>query len=602
MVRVSTILNGSNKHIMKKNDFDDFFESQKNNFSEGWKIELMQRLSRLKNDNVRQYIEILHNDMILEMQNKGKYKLRQKFPNYSTDDIQDILQDAFIRWYNSFDSKKAENIKNPEHHWFLICTATAQITWYHRQNPTIDKIIKFEENGSEILDKDGKILLEELKASFISFPENKIDFDELETHKYENNVTQEIIDLKASEDEDFELIENQNELIELDEKNFSCFISEEVMKYYLLSYSVISYGKKNSLPSIKTKYKPLSKSIGYQIKIEQNSISNESVNAINRIQYLKNSESRKWMEMAISEMRKSKDKLEIFIEKMLKTKLILHLVKNNSLAYHSILNKFSGSKIALGRFIINHLIKSEIIFLDKVKIHKRSYLTLTKNGEDFLKKDFNEIEYRNNTPILSSVVLDKNDNFIATCFKGMVDTCHTNFDGYTKDVTFDNHCEFSLFTDIIKNNNMHLIQDGTLYVTLEPCNKRAFWLDGGIEEPKIPCAVRCVEAKLKRVYIGSIDENIKVKYKGKEILRTGKYVFEIENGKLCGTAKEIKEEGLLEKYFKKKGYDFEEFFNKRVYQIGQPIEVYDFDFDLVEEVRKINSEFLNKHSPNQFRH
>jgi pyrimidine deaminase RibD-like protein len=211
--------------------------------------------------------------------------------------------------------------------------------------------------------------------------------------------------------------------------------------------------------------------------------------------------------------------------------------------------------------------------------------------------DFNEHEYRKQKPILSAVVLDKNGKKIATCFKGEIN----HMEG-ERDLTFDLHCEYALFKHVVTDDNMHLLKDGTLYVTLEPCNKRGYWLDGEVEKPKIPCAVRCVEARVKTVYIGSLDDNKEVYKKGELILRTGKCFFELQNGSHAGSQKEKRASELLEEYFRdEKKYQAENIADKIVYTIGEPVIVKYFDSDLMEDVRGINSYFLQKHNEKDFR-
>lgn len=522
---------------MDKNEFGDFFAAKPILFSEKWKTELTQRFERLKERNTRQYLGTLHDAMIREMLDMGKRWLRGKFSNYKPEDIEDISQDGFIKWHGSFDATKATTAEFPEHHWFLICISTAQIAWYRKQNPTITtNVVQLDENGNPILDEVGKAMLKQIKVSFISFSENNNDspdddLEESEQYKKQQSDSKKISELAASEKADNENEEEQNKLVELAGKRFSEVASNEAIKYYSLSKRIKANGKKNSLPPIKMVYKPLKKSICYQAKPEFDNMSDVSVNALNRLQYLKNAEKRKWMEMAINEMRKSKQKFEEYVA-----------------------------------------------------------------GWDVEKQN----KFRKDTPILSSVILNKDGKLVASCFKGKIDRTHP--DKKDKDVTFDNHCEFSLFKEIIKEENLDLVKDGILYVTLEPCNKRGFWLDGGKETPKIPCAVRCLEAGLKKVFIGSIDDNNQVKNKGKEILESGKYTFKMNDGRISGdTDKEIKEEGLLEAYFKKKNYLSEDFKDKRVYIVGTPVEVHDFEPDLIEEVRQLNSDFFQSHSPKQFR-
>jgi tRNA(Arg) A34 adenosine deaminase TadA/DNA-directed RNA polymerase specialized sigma24 family protein len=522
---------------MDENEFDDFFAAKPITFSERWKMELKNRLERLKEKNTRQYLGSLHEHMIREMRDTGKRMLRGKFSDYKAEDIEDILQDAFIKWQSSFDATKASTAEFPEHHWFLLCTSTAQIDWYHKQNPTINtNVVLLDETGFPLLDESGKAMHKKTKAFFVSFPDNihdsSDDLEDSEPMQKANTDGDKIKELVADVKVDNEK-ENgvHTNLIELAGKRFSEVASNEIMKYYLLSKRISTNGKENTLPPIYTIYKPLKKSISYQVRHEFDNMSDVSIKELNRFQFLRNAENRKWMEMAIGEMRKSLEKLNSFIK---------------------------SQKIKNPRF--------------------------------------DETKFRQNTPILSSIAISRDGSHVSSCFKGQV----SSFIG-DRDLTFDKHCEFSLFTEIISEDKLPLYKDGVLYVTLEPCNKRGFWLDGGLKKPKIPCAVRCVEAGFKKVYIGSLDDNKEVYKKGKEILESGKFIFPLEKGCHIGTPKQIEAAELLKDYFESKDYPYELYSNKIVFQIGNPIEVHDFEADLIEEVRKLNSAFLQRHSPSFFR-
>jgi len=201
-------------------------------------------------------------------------------------------------------------------------------------------------------------------------------------------------------------------------------------------------------------------------------------------------------------------------------------------------------------------------------------------------------------PILSAVVVCADRTFF-TCFKGQV-TETDKADNLA--LHWKKHCEYSLFVHVVKEENMHLLKGGTLYVTLEPCNKRnpIGVAEGAKGQPKIPCAVRCVEAGLENIYLGSFDYHERVLGKGREILETGEYKFILDKGKHIGAdAKEIKGAELLEEYLKKYPLVASDR-TQRTYKIGEPINIQFFDRDLMKEVYDLNVEFQRKHKPAAF--
>lgn len=205
-----------------------------------------------------------------------------------------------------------------------------------------------------------------------------------------------------------------------------------------------------------------------------------------------------------------------------------------------------------------------------------------------------DIEARNaiiKAPLLSSVLVCDNGK-IFTCFKGEIpETIIEN--GGKRDITWDKHCEYSLFVDKVKDENMNLAKGGTLYVTLEPCNSRKPVKNSHHGKPKLPCAVRCVEAGLAKIYIGSFDYSKDVFENGWKILDSGEYKFELDSGNHKGeTHEDIDGSKLLEKYFIERGYPvISSGKNYRTYKIGKRVEVALFDSDLIEEAYNINAEF-----------
>lgn len=501
---------------------------------------------------------------LLKIMKEEDAKFDAKFSSLSETDRDEIKGNAKINYFEEFQDGKS----NERYFYQQICLKNARIDWYTKTTMEQKDV-----DGSPILDEKGKPTRKP-KVPTVRMNENgdnndKGEDDESNPNEDVKTDTVNIGNIASGDTVGIDEPDKKDTFLNYLEQKFnshSQYLNDSVNRFYAsaksqdltteeekmrgkevknrikILFEQITEIKKHLLikgrikilheyEQIKQSYTPLSSSIPYPNKPELDNLSNEAKGTVDRLQYLKNAENRKWMEMAIAEMRKSKEKLDEYV-----------------------------------------------------------------SGWDEEKQK----KFRKDTPILSSIVLDKNGKFVASYFKGKIGTPHPHIKG--KDITFDIHCEYCLFTKAIKEKDLHLVKEGTLYVTLEPCNKRGFWLDGDEEKPKIPCAVRCLEAGLKKVFIGTKDDNKVVMNKGRAILESGKYIFKIKNGKITGeTDKELKAEGLLEEYFKEKNYPSEDIEDKRVYTIGKSVEVHDFDPDLIEEVRLLNSEFLRQHSRNQFR-
>lgn len=196
---------------------------------------------------------------------------------------------------------------------------------------------------------------------------------------------------------------------------------------------------------------------------------------------------------------------------------------------------------------------------------------------------------------------------VVVCLNGMVFTCYK---GQATDASIEEHhilqwtrhCEYSLFHEVVRPERMALVKGGTLFLTLEPCSKRGTYVRDGKPRAKIPCAVLCAEAGLKKIYLGSFDYNEKVFGKGREILRTGLYRFNLSDGAHVGNDNEIQGAELLEQHFKSKGHPLVSSNDtQRTYKIGEPVEVEFFDPNLVREIYDLNAEFLQRHKSDAFR-
>jgi pyrimidine deaminase RibD-like protein/NTP pyrophosphatase (non-canonical NTP hydrolase) len=92
------------------------------------------------------------------------------------------------------------------------------------------------------------------------------------------------------------------------------------------------------------------------------------------------------------------------------------------------------------------------------------------------------------------VVIVKDDSIVASAHRGEID--------------LGDHAEFTVLEKKLQSETL---AGCTVFTTLEPCTTR--------NHPKVPCAERLVERKVKKVWIGMVDPNDKISGKGISKLR-----------------------------------------------------------------------------------
>lgn len=484
---------------------------QNRTFSQVWRDDLVKRALTEESKKRKFNIKFIHEEKISEMLEVCRKWLRNKYKQASQGDIDDSVTDAYFKWDAGFDAKKAKKATNPERNFLLFLADRELITRFNKDNPIID-----EERTTTV------------------WLETEVKSEDRLQEKFERDESKGTINIGRT--------------------RYAAIAAKEIFRIFLLTESFEPTSRKRIKPAKRTTFEHDKKALVdiYQkhikdpIQFELLKDSSSTDYNIKRWEILRSADTRRWMELAISELRKSAKQKET------------HLLELG------LDERVGGLELAIS---CAKKSKEDIAFLKKIK-----------NG--------NEIIELIKTPVLSSVALDEKGNLIETCFKGQMEED-------TMMGTWAKHCEFSLFTEKIGENKMDLLKDGTLYTTLEPCNRRGTYLEGDKEKPKIPCAVRCLESGIRNICI-ALDYNKRVFEKGLSILKTGEYTFDLEKSEHKGEIKERRAAELLEKYLKKYPL-ITSTETERIYKINEGLNVSFFHVDLLQEVKELNALFLLFH-------
>lgn len=501
----------------------EFSAGQSPHFSETWKADIVSRLQNLKlNEQVKrgsddaEYEKNLRKILLTKCETIHKQKLQQlrtrceailkKNSQLDYERVNYIVFEAYLKWYNTFDPEKIKGSNNPELYWFNLQVEQATSKYFGGKDPKIESL-DAEEGFQSYEDPKAQQLLENIIREREGF-----DLDE----EYQT-VTFKVINTYGV-----------NRRKSRKKKRVAFAASQEIFRCYLLTKRVDPPSDSEELSPLIGSYKHNLKSFidfhqARELNLDLSLLNTGSVTGYFKMRHhvMCNADARRWMELAIAQLRESKEKKQ--------------------------------------RDLSNAELDSET----KQSIEK--------------------------APVLSSVAVCTNER-VFTCFKGEVNETIQK-GGKNRDITWDKHCEYSLFVDKVRDENMHLLKGGTLYVTLEPCNKRGATGEGSERRAKTPCAVRCVEAGFTHYYIGSFDYNKSIRGNGIEVLKFGIYEFKLENGDYAGEDATTGS-ALLEQYFQEKGYPLiEETQEYRKYEIGKPASVSFFDADLMLGIYNLNAEF-----------
>jgi len=561
-----------NNRLLRRK-IEEFLDNQHPRHSLDWLDKIETRILQLESEYPEQHIRRIHFLMISELINEGRRYLRHQFNNYSVQKNEDIVNEAFVNWAIYY---------NPDHGnestYLIKCIISANAEDFNNENPILGRERARDEFGNEIFDDSGKPVWIALRATTI-----KTDFTEIVKI---NEDVEESLAIKEEADFKSSLPTEDND-----------GISETTI---VNDFSILSRANKILIAKKYDKSR-------FKTGADNNITKKKKVAERKKIVIMSTAEIvyRHFLlkEAAIDNGRHNTPKIS---ERFTPKKEFIESIK--------------PSRPWNGIYAKTEYFKNRHSILKSAR--EREYMELSINalreGIDMFDKEISQGYFtqwdKNKIPVLSAVATDKNNNLISYCHKGQI----VSINPQRERRSFQKHCEYTLLKEILEENNaIDQLEGGELYVTLEPCNSRTFFcLNPRCDEKcthenvelKIPCAVRCLESGISKIYIGSIDSNKSVERKGEEILRTGCYFFKLKDGGFYSSQedvrkmeKEIRSQKLLELYFIAKGYKLEYSDpNEKIYRINNGIQVDYFPPDLIDEICELNGKFLKYYNSSYF--
>jgi DNA-directed RNA polymerase specialized sigma24 family protein len=253
----------------------------------------------------------------------------------TSEKAEDIVNSAFMKWWISFDGNAENQGSNPESTYFLKCLWSLQSDFHKKDNPKVTIDARCEDRKL-LRNETGKQIKIRMESTHLEYKENAYD------NQDENDEENTFSDSFLPESEDDLVIENVSEteeiieesvdtnevfvqniypsqtsifdtksrkrLIKFGDKYFATVAEDEIARFYILSGKTNSAGRR-IFSNMKTGNKPFREFVTDAVKPELHNITPPSNYHRNKLLYLKSADVRQWMELAISELRKSKEKM-----------------------------------------------------------------------------------------------------------------------------------------------------------------------------------------------------------------------------------------------------------------------------------------------------